>query len=665
MMDQVINVAVNYPLYQTFKYSVPNKIGKVNIGERVLVPFGKKTIVGIVVKREKQVNKDKINYILKPIIDIIDDHPVVNLEIMKICTWASDYYEYPLGQVIFGALPSQLKQGVPITNVTIFENQHKKLTAEKLEINLNNEQNSIFKKILRNTDSFSTSLIHGVTGSGKTEVYVKLAQEVIRKKKQVLIIVPEINLTPQTVTRFEMYIDQNIQSYHSAHTLKQKMTTWLNVKNKKLDIVIGTRSSIFLPFKSLGLIIIDEEHDSSLKQQEKFRYHARDLSIMRAKSLNIPIVIGSATPSFESLHNTLLEKFKKYNLTKRYYKTDLPKITLVDLTKDLPQDGISKFLKENIANTLSKKQQILLYIGRRGFSHALTCLECRWISKCKICESFMTYHKNQKLLKCHHCGNKQSISTNPGKCEKCSLIPVGFGTQRIEDKIKELFPDARVGRIDSDAISSVKKLRDFINRAKNNEVDILIGTQMIVKGHDFPNVSLVGIIDIDSGLFNLDFRGLERTAQLITQVAGRSGRKNEGGHVIIQTRTPKHPLLDILLSKGYEDFAMKNLNDRKKANLPPYTHLCLVRMSSSKKITAFNFLDEIKCLFSEQKSIFFLGPADAPIPKKNNMYVHQLIVGSKNRTVLRKITQEIRQYITKKKPYNIKWSIDVDPIDLY
>lgn len=665
MMDQVINVAVNYPLYQTFKYSVPNKIGKVNIGERVLVPFGKKTIVGIVVKREKQVNKDKINYILKPIIDIIDDHPVVNLEIMKICTWASDYYEYPLGQVIFGALPSQLKQGVPITNVTIFENQHKKLTAEKLEINLNNEQNSIFKKILRNTDSFSTSLIHGITGSGKTEVYVKLAQEVIRKKKQVLIIVPEINLTPQTITRFEMYIDENIQSYHSAHTLKEKMTTWLNVKNKKLDIVIGTRSSIFLPFKSLGLIIIDEEHDSSLKQQEKFRYHARDLSIMRAKSLNIPIVIGSATPSFESLHNTLLEKFKKYNLTKRYYKTDLPKITLVDLTKDLPQDGISKFLKENIANTLSKKQQILLYIGRRGFSHALTCLECRWISKCKICESFMTYHKNQKLLKCHHCGNKQSISTNPGKCEKCSLIPVGFGTQRIEDKIKELFPDARVGRIDSDAISSVKKLRDFINRAKNNEVDILIGTQMIVKGHDFPNVSLVGIIDIDSGLFNLDFRGLERTAQLITQVAGRSGRKNEGGHVIIQTRTPKHPLLDILLSKGYEDFAMKNLNDRKKANLPPYTHLCLVRMSSSKKITAFNFLDEIKCLFSEQKSIFFLGPADAPIPKKNNMYVHQLIVGSKNRTVLRKITQEIRQYITKKKPYNIKWSIDVDPIDLY
>ena len=664
-MDQVINVAVNYPLYQTFKYSVPSKVGRVSPGERVLVPFGKKTIVGIVIKKEKQADKDKINYALKPIVAIIDDGPVVDLEIMKICSWASDYYEYPLGQVIFGTLPSQLKQGVAINNIKVFEEQRKKLVAQKLDIKLNDEQNSIYEKILRGINYFSTSLIHGITGSGKTEVYIKLAQEIIRKKKQVLIIVPEINLTPQTITRFEMYINENIQSYHSGHTLKEKMTTWLNVRNKKLDIIIGTRSSIFLPFKSLGLIIIDEEHDSSLKQQEKFRYHARDLAIIRAKNLNIPIIIGSATPSFESLHNTRLEKSKKYNLTKRYFKTDLPKITLVDLTKDLPKDGISRFLKEEITNTLSKKKQILLYIGRRGFSHALTCLECRWISKCKICESFMTYHKNQKLLKCHHCGNHQTISINPGNCEKCSLVPVGFGTQRIEDKIKELFPNARVARIDSDAISNLKKLRDFIDRAKNNEVDILIGTQMIVKGHDFPNVSLVGIIDIDSGLFNLDFRGLERTAQLVTQVAGRSGRKNEKGHVIIQTRTPKHPLLDVLLSEGYENFALKNLDDRKKANLPPFTHLCLVRMSSAKKITAFSFLDEIKCLFSKQKSVFFLGPAEAPSPKKNNMYVHQLIVGSKNRTVLRKITQEIRQYITKKKPYNIKWSIDVDPIDLY
>ncbi len=664
-MDQVIDVAVNYPLYQTFKYSVPSKLGKAIIGKRVLVPFGKKTVIGVVVKKEKHIKKDEINYVLKPIIDVIDDNPVMNLEVIKICSWASEYYEYPLGQVIFGALPSQLKKGVAIENIKVFENQHKELKTDKLEINLNDEQNSIFKKIIQDTDSFSTSLIHGVTGSGKTEVYIKLAKEILRKKKQVLIIVPEINLTPQTITRFEMYINENIQSYHSGHTLKEKMTTWLGVKNKKLDIIIGTRSSIFLPFRSLGLIIIDEEHDSSLKQQEKLRYHARDLSIIRAKNLNIPIIIGSATPSFESLYNTRLKKSKKYNLTKRYYKTDLPNITLVDLTKDLPEDGISKLLKGEISKNLKNKKQTLLFIGRRGFSHALTCLECRWISKCKVCESFMTYHKNQKLLKCHHCGNSRSISINPGKCEKCNLVPVGFGTQRIEDKIKGLFPDAKVARIDSDAISNLRKLRDFINRAKNNEVDILIGTQMIVKGHDFPNVSLVGIIDVDSGLFNLDFRGLERTAQLITQVAGRSGRKNEKGHVIIQTRSPEHPLLDVLLSKGYEDFAFESLNDRKKANLPPYTRLCLLRMLSSKKITAFKFLDEIKYSFSAQKSIFFLGPAEAPISKINNMYVHQLVIGSKNRVVLKKITQKIRQYIIQKKPYNIKWSIDVDPIDLY
>ncbi len=664
-MDQVIDVAVNYPLYQTFKYLVPNKLGKASIGARVLIPFGKKTVVGIVVKRGKQEDKNKTNFIVKPIIDLIDYDPIINSEIMKICFWASDYYEYPLGQVIFSTLPSQLKRGVVIKDIKVFENQCKRSTTDQLEINLNDEQNSIFKNILQNVDSFSTSLIHGVTGSGKTEVYVKLAKELIKEKKQVLIIVPEINLTPQTISRFQLYIDNNIQSYHSGHTVKEKMTTWLGVKNGELDIIIGTRSSIFLPFKCLGLIIIDEEHDSSLKQQEKFRYHARDLSIVRAKNLNIPIVIGSATPSFESLHNTLLEKSRKYNLTKRYHKAELPEITLVDLNKDLPEGGISKFLKDMIAENLDNNKQTLLFIGRRGFSHALTCLECRWISKCKLCESFMTYHKNQKLLKCHHCGNHENISINPGKCKKCNLVPVGFGTQRIEDKIKELLPKARVARIDSDAISNLKKLNDFINRTKNNEIDIIIGTQMIVKGHDFPNVSLVGIIDIDSGLFNLDFRGLERTAQLIIQVAGRSGRKNEKGHVVIQTRTPGHPLLDTLLSEGYMEFAQKSLLDRKKANLPPYSHLRLVRMSASNRTSAHRFLQEMKCFFSTQKSIFFLGPAEAPISKKNNMYVHQLIVGSKNRVLLKKITQEIRQYIIEKKPYNIKWSIDVDPIDLY
>ena len=664
-MDQIVNVAVNYPLYQTFDYLVPSELGKATVGGRVLVPFGKKTVIGVVVKREKRLARDKTNYTLKPIKNIIDQYSVINSEMMKVCLWASDYYEYPLGQVIFGALPSQVKRGIAIKDIKIFEDQCHITSSEKMIFNLNHEQNSIFKKILRKIESFSTSLIYGVTGSGKTEIYVKLAEEVIKKDKQVLIIVPEINLTPQTISRFRIYIDKNIQSYHSGQTLKEKMTTWLDVQNKKVDIIIGTRSSIFLPFKSLGLIIIDEEHDASLKQQEKFRYHARDLSIIRARNLNIPIVIGSATPSFESLYNSQLDKYKKYNLTKRYYKTDLPSVTLVDLNKDLPDGGISKFLKNEIMMNLGKKKQTLLYIGRRGFSQALTCLECRWISKCKICESFMTYHKNQKILKCHHCGNYQSLSVNPGKCEKCNLVPVGFGTQRIEDKIKELFPKARVARIDSDAISNLSKLRNFIEKAKNNEVDILIGTQMIVKGHDFPSVSLVGIINIDSGLFNLDFRGLERTAQLITQVAGRSGRKNERGKVIIQTRSPEHPLLNILLSQGYESFALKYLSDRMKANLPPYSHLSLVRISSGKKITGFSFLDKIKHYHLAQKNIFFLGPAEAPISKKNNMYVHQLIVGSKNRKGLRKITREIRQYIILKKPYNIKWSIDVDPIDLY
>ena len=365
-MDQVVNVAVNYPLYQTFDYLVPSKLGKATVGGRVLVPFGKKTVIGVVVKREKRLKSKETNYILKPIKNIIDQYSVIDSEMMKVCLWASDYYEYPLGQVIFATLPSQVKRGIAIKDIKIFEDQCKKTSSDEMVVNLNDEQNSIFKKILRNIESFSTSLIYGVTGSGKTEIYVKLAKEIIKKDKQVLIIVPEINLTPQTISRFKIYIDKNIQSYHSGHTLKRKMTTWLDVQNKKVDIIIGTRSSIFLPFKSLGLIIIDEEHDTSLKQQEMFRYHARDLSIIRAKNLNIPIIIGSATPSFESLYNAQLDKYKKYNLTKRYYKTDLPRVTLVDLNKDLPDGGISKLLKSEIMMNLDKKNKLFSTLGDGG-----------------------------------------------------------------------------------------------------------------------------------------------------------------------------------------------------------------------------------------------------------------------------------------------------------
>ena len=664
-MLNIATVTLNLPLYKTFDYLMPDSCSSIMPGSRVEVPFGNKKIVGIVILCKSNQKKEQTHYKLKKIAKVIDTKPTISKDMLSLCTWASNYYQHPIGQVLFNALPQQIRKGKNIKEDDFIALDKEKLIIEQNKIKLNDEQNKIYKEIYRNRSKFISYLINGITGSGKTEVYIKLTDAIVKNCGQVLVIVPEINLTPQTVARFKKYLNCNIFSYHSSITEREKVKIWNYSKNSNLDVVIGTRSSVFLPFKNLKMIIVDEEHDASLKQQEKFKYHARDLSIIRAKNLNIPIIIGSATPSFESLYNSDINKSTRFNLTKRFFKTELPKIAIVDTNKDIPDDGISNFLKESIKTQLNKKKQCLLFIGRRGFSSALMCKTCSWVSKCNKCESYMTYHQSQKLIKCHHCGYQEKILQNPGGCEKCNIYPIGYGTQRIEEKIKKLFPKARIARIDSDTISNIKKLNEFVNKANNNEIDILIGTQMLVKGHDFPDVTLVGIIDIDSGLYSLDFRGLEKTAQLITQVSGRSGRKEHGGQVIIQTRRPNHPLLYVLLKKGYIEFSKENMKERKKIGLPPFSYISLIRASSTVKNKSLLFLEEIKRKFNNEKSIFFYGPAEAPIARKNNMYFFQILFGSKNRNSLAIKTQEIRQYMDRKKPYNIRWTLDVDPIDLY
>ena len=663
-MEIIVKVAVNYPLYTTFDYVAKTHHKSIVIGSRVKVSFGNKDVIGIVIDKEKKTGKVESKFRLKNIKEVIDDSPVVNDEILNLCQWASNYYQYPLGQIIFSTLPTQIKRGIKKDRINIYNKNDTKYFARK-EIMLNHEQEKIYKNIKQKINDYSSILISGITGSGKTELYIKISDEIIKKKGQILIIVPEINLTPQTIDRFQEYIKSTIYSYHSSLTDKEKMTVWKLSSTNQLDIVIGTRSSIFLPFDNLKLIVVDEEHDSSLKQQEKFKYHARDLAIIRAKKLNIPIIIGSATPSFESIYNSIIDKSIKYKLTKRYFKTELPKIVLVDLNKDTPNNGISGYLAKSIKQQLKLKKQVILFIGRRGFSHALTCKNCKWISKCKRCTSFMTYHRTQKNLKCHHCGSVEKISPNPGDCQSCDLVPLGYGTQRIEDGIKKLFPTANVSRIDSDSVTNIKKLKQFINQMKNKEIDILIGTQMIAKGHDFPNVSLVGIIDVDSGLYSTDFRGLERTAQLITQVSGRSGRKSTRGHVILQTRNPDHPLLKTLLKGGYEEFSRENLKERQASCLPPYSHISLVKSSSIHKNKSLNLLNNIRNKFSGDDRVFVFGPAESPIGRRGNVYHHQIMFGSKNRSILNNKTRQIREYIEEKKPYNVRWSIDIDPIDFY
>ena len=726
-MSNLIKVALNLPIYHTFDYMVPKGMNQPLAGIRVEIPFGRKKMVGITVKAGNAAidGNLKLNYQVKELLKQIDEVPIINQDIMDICVWGSSYYQHPIGQVLFGAIPSILRKGERINeekfknyyfsvnsqidthyfnnkpsqkkiyefiknknqtflddikkitkNLTIFHTLVKEGYIKKLEyipkneseshsINLSTEQTNIYKSIKSDINSFNSYLIEGVTGSGKTELYIKISDLIASKRGQILIVVPEINLTPQTLERFKKYLNFNVGTYHSSLSENEKLNVWLNAKNGYLDIIVGTRSSIFLPFKNLKAIIIDEEHDLSLKQQEKFKYHARDLSIIRAKNNNLPIILGSATPSFESLYNCKIKKYKHLELRKRFFSPTLPKIILVDLNKDIPDEGLSSELKKQIQQQINNKEQTLLFIGRRGFSHTLLCKKCGWISKCNKCDSYMAYHSGDKKLWCHHCGFKKHYNQVGNCCKESEIIPLGFGTERIEEKLRSIFPSSKIMRIDSDNINTSKKLDDFIEKAKTGAVDILIGTQMLVKGHDFPNVSLVGIIDIDSGLHSIDFRGLERTAQLMVQVSGRSGRHKKQGRVIIQTRKPNHPLILELLKHGYKSFSDKALLERKETHLPPYSYIALLKFASYKGALCLTFLQKIKNYFDTDKSVYIYGPVPSPITKKNNMYYFQLMIKSSNRKLLLQKSQKIREYIINKKLSNVRWSLDIDPLDLY
>ncbi len=653
-MQKIISVALDVPVNKLFDYYCDNNNAKA--GSRVKVPFGASTRIGLIVEINNKGTREG-NYEIKDIYELIDDRPILSNELLKTSKWAATYYHYPIGQVLFNSMnpihrknkaePKKIFKDSPITESTAL-----KLNGEQLKVS-----NSIYKDI----DKYQVNYLRGVTGSGKTEVYTNLVANILKTDGQVLIMVPEINLTPQTVARFQKYLTIIPHEYHSNLTPSQKFKVWKACRENKKIIVIGTRSSIFLPFQDLKLIVVDEEHDQSYKQNEKFRYNARDIGIVRAKNFNCPIILGSATPSFESIHNINIKKYKEYKLLNRYYKSKLPFITIVDTSIDKPDEGISRVLKDKIKLELDNNKKVILFIGRRGFSNTVICSECKSIVKCPKCDVYMTYHKNIDKLICHKCEFNYKFNSLKSCCQNPSLVPLGVGTQRIEDKIKKLFPNKNILRVDSDNISSKKDLKNFIKMAHNNEIDIFIGTQMIVKGHDFEDISLVGIINIDAGLYSTDFRGLEKTGQLITQVSGRAGRQKIQGNVIIQTNNPKHELLIKILKDGYEEFSKVALSERESVNLPPYSHIGIIKVSSSSKLNSKSLLLKI-VKFPKNKSVFVYGPSPSETMKKNNRYFYQIVVGSKSRKLLSEHISRIRLYLASIDS-KIKWSIDIDPTE--
>ncbi|MBS7662324.1 primosomal protein N' [Pseudomonas lalucatii] len=540
------------------------------------------------------------------------------------------------------------------------------------ELALNAEQRVAERAVREGFGRFGAFLLAGVTGSGKTEVYLQLIRATLEAGKQALVLIPEINLGPQTLARFERRFNARIALLHSAVNDRERLDAWLAARDGEADIIIGTRSALFTPMQRPGLIIIDEEHDASYKQQEGLRYHARDLALVRARQENVPILLGSATPALESLHNAQSGRYQLLRLERRAGGAQPPRFLRLDV-KSLPLDsGISGPLQQAIRQTLEAGQQVLVFLNRRGFAPTLLCHDCGWLSECPRCDARMTVHQRSNELRCHHCGHVQRRPSHCPKCQKLDLRPVGAGTERAEERLAILFPQIPVLRVDRDSTARKEAMNNLFDTVQRGEPCILVGTQMLAKGHHFPRVTLVAILDADGGLFSADFRASERMAQLIVQVAGRAGRAEEPGRVIVQSHLADHPLLVQLTEQGYFAFAEQALGERRNAGLPPFCHLALLRAEAHRPGQAEEFLDaacaEAELLLNELglDGIELLGPVPAPMERRAGRYRAQLLLQSGARAPLHRLLH-VWLAALERLPggRTVRWSLDVDPIDLF
>ena len=530
-------------------------------------------------------------------------------------------------------------------------------------LTLNKQQALAFSQLLFQ-EGFNVWLLEGVTGSGKTEIYLQYIEEILKKGKQVLVLVPEIGLTPQTVRRFQARFNVEIDVLHSNLNDTQRLNVWERARTGQSAVVIGTRSALFTQFSDLGLIILDEEHDGSFKQQDGWRYHARDLGVVLAQKLNIPILLGSATPSLESVNNVQNGKYHHLVLSKRAGNATALRQFVIDLKHQRIQNGLSEPLLQRMQEHLEKGNQVLLFLNRRGFAPVLLCHECGWIDECHHCEKPYTYHQHQRVLRCHHCGAQKTVPMQCGHCGSTHLVTTGLGTEQLEETLKACFPQYNIARIDRDSTARKGKLEGYLEDIQQGKSQILIGTQMLAKGHHFPNVTLVALVNVDNALFSLDFRAEERLAQLYVQVAGRSGRAEKQGEVVLQTHYPDHPLLTTLLEKGYQAFAEETLKLRHNMGLPPFSFQALFKTQCRHSEEAENALSQLASFFYEQKieGLQVLGPIPAPFSKKAGQYRWQLLLQHASRKQLQAALSRYSPELIKSS--QVRLILDVDPLDL-
>ena len=551
----------------------------------------------------------------------------------------------------------------------------KRPVLAQLSLPLNDEQAHAVSHVSGLLHCRNTSLLQGVTGSGKTEVYLQIAEAALKKGQQVLVLVPEIGLAPQTVERFRQRFSVPVLTFHSGLNDKERLDAWLLSRNGKAGVLIGTRSAVLTPFKDLGLIIVDEEHDASYKQGDGVRYSARDAAVVRGNMLSIPVLLGSATPSLESLHNAREGRYSWLKLNQRAEKaSQLPEVYLHDIKTRRMQSGLDAGLIPVISSHLEQGGQVLVFINRRGFSPALMCHECGWLAQCEQCDARMTLHKEPPRLHCHHCDNIQPIPKVCPNCFHAELKPVGSGTERTEEVLEQAFSDWPVYRIDRDSVSRKGAMEKVLAKIHTGEPCVLVGTQMLAKGHHFPEVSLVVVLDADGGFYSADFRGLERMGQLLTQVAGRAGRASRKGKVVVQTHHSEDELLALLAGHDYPEFSQRLLEQREEGLLPPYTYMALLRAESHRVQDVDSFLQNViqtTRAWGQQPDIQLsdevevTGPLPAPMERRNGRYHMQIWLQSPRRASLHPWLDLLVQAIeTEPLSRKVRWSLDVDPQEM-
>ena len=724
-MPDVLRVALPVPLPTLFDY-LPPANGHACVGARVLVPFGRGKRVGVVVSIGSEASIDGSR--LKQALQLLDDEALLDAELMKTLAWAADYWLGAPGEAYANALPLALREAKPppaigdeywsltltgqsahdagsrrgnskrllalladgalsaqelgerlpgwrdaarrLATAGLLERserpaQERPVTASTAP-QLNDEQQQAVATVSASLGGYQPFLLDGVTGSGKTEVYLALIEQVLAQGRQALLLVPEIGLAPQTVRRLRERLGVAVEVLHSNLSEGDRARAWLRARAGRARVVLGTRSAVFTPLPQAGLIIVDEEHDAAYKQQEGFRYHARDLALVRARALGVPVLLGSGTPSLESLANVEAGRYRSLHLRARPGASRPPQVQILDMRAQRLDHGLSPGLLAAVAETVERGEQALVFRNRRGYAPVLLCHACGWHAGCPRCDRPLTLHAGRRQLICHHCDYRQRVPAACPQCGAADLKPQGQGTERLEEALAARFPQVPVLRVDRETTRRRDAFEQLLAGLDNERPAILVGTQMLAKGHDLPNLTLAAIVGVDEGLHSVDFRAGERLAQLVVQVAGRAGRARKPGRVVLQTHHPEHPLLRGLLAHGYAASARELLDERRLIQLPPYSHQVLLRADASHRETLDAFLEAARQIVPAEPTLQIAGPMPAPMPLRAGRHRGQLLLEAPLRSTLHGMLRHWQAGLMRlPSARRVHWSLDVDPIDLY